>query len=683
MQKPKALPGRSFPIGASCHDNGVNFSLFSKNSTLVELWLFDHAEDEKPSHIFKLDPDENKTCYYWNVFLEGIGEGQLYGFKVHGPFDTTKGRRFDADKLLLDPYCKAAVDGNYSRKRAALPGDNTRYAMKSVVVDGRDYDWEGTSPLRKAYKETIIYELHVKGFTMHPNSGVDEALRGTYRGVVEKIPYLKSLGITAVELMPVQHFDQQHAPHGLTNYWGYSPISLFAPHPAYSTDRSPLGPVKEFKDMVKALHRNGIEVILDVVFNHTAEDAELGPHLSFKGLENRAYYIIDHQGHYHNYTGVGNTLNANHSVTRRLIGDCLRYWVSEMHVDGFRFDLASVMARDETGVPISNAPVLWAIDSDPVLAYTKIIAEAWDAVGLYQLGHFTGDRWAEWNGKYRDDTRMFMKGDKNMVPTLSNRLTGSRDVFKGLEGRDPNQSINFVISHDGFTLNDLVSYNIKHNEANLENNRDGMDANFSWNCGMEGPTDDPAIETLRLKQIKNFFTLLMISQGTPMFCMGDEIRRTQQGNNNPYCQDNEISWMDWDLVEKNNELLEFVKKLIDFRKSFPHFKEDIYWTDIRHGVSLVQWHGTKSFQPDWSHDSHSLAFTLNHRTASNAIHVMINGYWHPLEFQLPSKKKSQEGWYKVLDTSNATGFWRKNEMEKINHKVLEIEPRSIVVGITR
>ncbi len=682
MRKLKALPGLSFPIGATYRDNGVNFSLFSKNSIAVELWFFDHPEDGEPSHVFKLDTKENRTCYYWNIFIEGVKPGQLYGYKVQGPFTPHVGRRFDGEKLLLDPYGKATVEGKYNRQHASRPGNNAAYAMKSVVVDGQDYDWENTTPLRRAYKETIIYELHVKGFTMHPESGVDDKLRGTFRGVIEKIPYLKSLGITAVELMPIQHFDKQHAPEGLSNYWGYSPVSLFAPHLDYSTDRSPLGPVNEFKDMVRELHRNGIEVILDVVFNHTAEDSEVGPTLSFKGLENRAYYIMDNKGRYQNYTGVGNTLNANHSVTRRLIMDCLRYWVSEMHVDGFRFDLASVMARDETGIPIANAPILWAIDSDPVLATTKIIAEAWDAVGLYQLGHFTGERWAEWNGKYRDDIRQFVKGDENMVPELSNRIVGSPDVFQ-IEHRDPNQSINFVTSHDGFTLNDVVSYNQKHNDANGENNRDGMDANYSWNCGVEGATDDPEVEALRVRQIRNFFTLLMISQGTPMFTMGDEVRRTQHGNNNPYCQDNEITWMDWELIEKHEDLLNFVRLLIDFRKNTPHLKEDIYWTDIRHGASRIQWHGTKSFEPDWSSTSHSLAFTLNHHVETSTIHVMINAYWNPLTFELPAIGKSQKGWYTVIDTSRPAGQNSKRGSGKVKGKVCRLEPRSIMICMAK
>ena len=429
--------------------------------------------------------------------------------------------------------------------------------MRSVVVDPDAYDWEGDVPLRRPFATTVIYEMHVAGFTRHPSSGVAPATRGTYAGMIEKIPYLQDLGITAVELLPVFQFDRQDCPPGLVNYWGYSPVSFFAPHAGYSSRRDPLAPVDEFRDLVKALHRAGIEVILDVVYNHTAEGDHEGPTLSLRGLDNETYYILEaDRARYANYSGTGNTLNANESVVRRMILDSLRYWVAQMHVDGFRFDLASVLSRDESGQPLQRPPVLWDIQSDPVLAGTKLIAEAWDAAGLYQVGSFPGDTWQEWNGKFRDDVRRFVKSDNDTVVAFGYRCFGSPDLY-GHEERGPEQSINFVTCHDGFTLNDLVSYNDKHNEANGEGGRDGTDANLSWNCGIEGATNEAAVERLRLRQVKNFLAVTLLSLGTPMLLMGDEVRRTQRGNNNAYCQDNEISWFDWTLLDRHRDLRRF------------------------------------------------------------------------------------------------------------------------------
>ena len=422
--------------------------------------------------------------------------------------------------------------------------------MKSVVTDPQAYDWEGDLPLKRPWSRTIIYEMHVRGFTAHPSSGLAESKRGTYAGLVQKIPYLQQLGITAVELLPVFQFDPQDAPQGRTNYWGYSPVSFFAPHQAYSSRQEPLGAVDEFRDMVKALHRAGIEVILDVVFNHTAEDGHDGPTQCFRGLDNSTYYLLgEDRSQYPNFTGTGNTLNANHPVVRRMIVDSLRYWVQEMHVDGFRFDLASILARDSSGAVMSNPPVLWDIESDPALAGTKMIAEAWDAAGLYQVGNFVGDSWKEWNDRFRDDIRDFFRGANDSVGRAADRLLGSPSIY-GWKERELEESINFVACHDGFTLNDVVSYDHKHNEENGEDNRDGSAENRSWNCGFEGPTDDPLIEGLRNRQVKNFLTALMLSGGVPMFVMGDEVRRSQRGNNNPYCQDNETSWFDWNLLSQ-------------------------------------------------------------------------------------------------------------------------------------
>jgi isoamylase len=478
--------GRSAALGASVEPGGVNFSLYSRDATGIELLLFDQPDDPKPSQTVVLDPVVNRTYHYWHVFLSGIQPGQIYGYRAHGPFDPGRGRRFDHTKVLLDPYGRGVVvPEEYSRVAASQEGGNTSTAMKSVVVDPSAYDWEGDAPLKGPSARTIIYEMHVRGFTRHPNSGVRSGKRGTYAGLIDKIPYLQELGITAVELLPVFQFDAQDSPRGTINYWGYAPVSFFAPHQAYSSRLDPLGPVNEFRDMVKALHRAGIEVILDVVFNHTAEGGDGGPTLSFRGLDNNTYYILDHdRSHYANYTGTGNTLNANHPVVRRMIVDSLRYWVQEMHVDGFRFDLASILTRDASGLVLPNPPVLWDIESDPLLAGTKLIAEAWDAAGLYQVGSFIGDSWKEWNGRFRDDVRSFFRSEEGSLARFADRFVGSPEIYSHKQ-REPEQSVNFVTCHDGFTLNDLVSYNQKHNQANDEDNRDGADDNRSWNCGVE------------------------------------------------------------------------------------------------------------------------------------------------------------------------------------------------------
>src|SRR5579862_6391986 len=486
--------GRCAPLGATVTRSGVNFSLYSRHASAIDLLLFEDIDAEKPSQTIQLDPSLNRTYHYWHVFAPGLQSGQLYAYHVHGPFEPSRGLRFDADKILLNPYGRGvAVPRNYSREAAEKKGYDAASAMKSVVIDSRLYDWEGDIPLRRPSSQTIVYEMHVKGFTRHSSSAVSEETRGTFRGLIEKISYLKDLGISAVELLPVFQFDSQDCPPGRVNYWGYAPVSFFAPHQAYSSRQDPLGPVDEFRDMVKALHRAGIEVILDVVFNHTAEGNENGPTQCFRGIDNLAYYVLEpDRSRYANYSGTGNTLNANHPIVRRMIMDSLRYWVAEMHVDGFRFDLASILARDSSGQVMSNPPVLWDIESDPALAGTKMIAEAWDAAGLYQVGSFVGDSWKEWNDRFRDDVRDFFRGTNDSVLRMADRLLGSPGIY-GQREREAEQSVNFVACHDGFTLNDLVSYSHKHNQANGENNRDGADDNRSWNCGVEGPTDDPAI----------------------------------------------------------------------------------------------------------------------------------------------------------------------------------------------
>jgi isoamylase len=672
--------GSSFPLGATCFPEGVNFSIFSKNARQIDLLLFDHQDDEKPSRVIKLDPENNRTFYYWHVFVPDIGEGQLYGYRTYGPKNPTPGDMFDENKLLIDPYARALAGfKSYSRKACKDPGNNFAYALKSVVIDPDNFDWEGDRPIQRPYSTSIIYEMHVGGFTKNPNSGVEAGKRGTYLGLIDKIPYLKDLGITAVELMPVQFFDEQDAQPGLTNYWGYSPIAFFAPHAGYAFSQNPQDVADEFREMVKAFHASGIEVILDVVFNHTAEAGIDGPIYSLRGLENKAYYILDDKSGYLDYTGCGNTLNANHSIVRRMIMDCLRSWVKEYHIDGFRFDLASVLSRDELGQPLKNPPVLWEIESDPALAGTKIIAEAWDAAGLYQVGSFIGDRWAEWNGKYRDHVRRFVKGDKGMVSKFASKIMASPDIYMD-PGREPNRSIHFVCCHDGFTLNDLVTYNLKHNEDNLENNRDGSNNNLSWNCGVEGETDDPYVNDLRLRQIKNFLTLTFIAQGTPMLLMGDEVRRTQKGNNNAYCQDNELGWFDWELVNKNADLLSFTKNIICFTQKKEIFKiEDLLATSEDIDDPHIAWHGVKLNRPDWSKNSHSLAFTLFHPKAKEIIHVMVNAYWEYLNFQIPSIQ--EQNWYKVVDTSEISpnDFCKPGTGDLINKKSIKVCDRSIII----
>src|SRR5512136_613927 len=554
--------GRSSPLGATPAGGGVNFSVFSRGATGMELLFFDREEDSRPARVIPIDPISSRTYHYWHAFVPGVQPGQIYGYRVAGPSDPEKGMRFDPTKVLLDPYGRrVVVPKSYSRDAAYEQGDNAGSAMKSVVVDTSAYDWEGDKPLKRPSSQTIVYEMHVAGFTRHPSSGVAEGRRGTFAGLIEKIPYLQRLGITAVELLPVFQFDSQDCPPGRINYWGYAPVSFFSPHQAFSSRQDPLGPVDEFRDMVKALHRAGIEVILDVVFNHTAEGDHRGPTLCFRGLDNSIYYILEQdRSRYANYTGCGNTLNANNPIVRRMIVDSLRYWVEEMHVDGFRFDLAPILTRDASGQVLANPPVLWDIESDPLLAGTKMIAEAWDAAGLYQVGGFVGDSWKEWNGRFRDDARSFFRGEEGSLARFADRLVGSPEIY-GHEEREPEQSVNFVTCHDGFTLNDLVSYNQKHNEANGEDNRDGANDNRSWNCGVEGPGDDPAIEELRERQIKNHLTVTFLSLGVPMLLMGDEVRRSQRGNNNAYCQDNETNWFDWNLVRQHVGLHRFVQLL--------------------------------------------------------------------------------------------------------------------------
>jgi isoamylase len=630
---------------------GVNFSVFSKHATGIQLLLFDGVDDPQPARTVRLDPSANRTYYYWHVFVPDVKPGQLYGYRVDGPFDPSSGMRFDPEKVLLDPYGRGVmVPRMYGRDAARRLGDNTATAMKSVVVDVSAYDWEGDMPLQCPSSRTIVYEMHVRGFTRHPSSGISEKTRGTFAGLIEKTPYLERLGITAVELLPVFQFDSQDSPPGLVNYWGYAPVSFFAPHQGYSSRHDPLGPVDEFRDMVKALHRAGLEVILDVVFNHTAEGDQRGPTLSFRGLDNAIYYILeDDRSRYANYSGTGNTLNANEPIVRRMILDSLRYWVQTMHVDGFRFDLASILARGPSGEVIPTPPVLWDIESDPVLAGVKLIAEAWDAAGLYQVGSFIGDSWKEWNGRFRDDVRSFFRAEDGSIEPFVDRLIGSPSLY-GHKQREPEASVNFVTCHDGFTLNDLVTYDDKHNEANGEDNRDGADDNRSWNCGVEGPTDDPLVEKLRIRQMKNFFTVTMLSAGMPMMLMGDEVRRTQGGNNNAYCQDNETSWFDWTLLAKHAEVHRFITSLNARRVLRDVEHERVALNQLIREAHMT-WHGVRLHEPDWGHSSHSVAFTVRLTRERMLFHTILNAYWEPLEFELPPVVDGgQDSWRRWIDT---------------------------------
>ncbi len=676
--------GHPSPLGATVMTGGVNFSLFSANATSVELLLFDRMDQPDPV-VIALDPQVNHTYYYWHVMVHGIGHGQIYGYRVHGPYCPERGMRFNAHKILLDPYTRLVAYGdNWDRRLAYGMGDNTVSALKSVVVDDGLYDWEGDEPHCRPMGESIFYEMHVRGFTRHDSSGV--AHPGTYRGVIEKIPYLQNLGITAIELLPVQQHDEQEVEREnpitgepLINYWGYAPLAPFAPHAGYAV-KGGLAALDEFRDMVKALHRAGIEVIVDVVFNHTAEGDEKGPTICLRGLENVAYYMLkEDPRYYYDFSGCGNTVSGNHSIVRRLIRNCLRYWVRELHVDGFRFDLASILSRDEDGTPIDNSPILWELESDPVLAGTKLIAEAWDAGGLYQLGSFTGDRWAEWNGRFRDDVRRFVRGEAGMVRDLAWRMTGSYDLFRDKDSFSWHRSVNYITCHDGFTLNDLVSYQKKHNEANGENNLDGWEHNLSWNCGAEGETDDPEILSLRFRQMHNLMALLLLGRGTPLVLGGDEFGRTQQGNNNAYCQDNEISWFDWGLLQENDKLYHFVRYLIWLRRQHPTLRAydmphpGAYREGMTQGVSF---HGTKLHEPDWTNESRSLAIQFHGVEGDIDFCLLINAFWGPLEFELSPEKNWRclfDTWQMQTETNLPVGRGPLNEGS------YTVEARSVVL----
>ena len=683
MESLSFLSGSPLPLGAAVYNDGVNFSLFSRHAFSVILDIFEKPGDLEPLYSHTLDPHRNKTGDIWHVFIKGLKKNALYLYRVDGPFVPQEGMRFNAGNYLLDPYARGLTGTPFLTESFAaqtppphIDGDlafltkqSPAYFPKCIVIDREDFDWEGDHPLNYPLKDCIIYEAHVKGMSCHPNA--PQRHKGTYQGIIESIPYLKELGITSIELLPIQEFNENELTRinprtGMTlkNYWGYSTIAFFAPKSAYASEREGAASVFEFKRMVRELHKNGIEIILDIVFNHTAEGSEFGPTLSFRGLDNTIYYILeDNPRYYRNYSGCGNTVNCNHPIVQTFILDCLRYWVIEMHVDGFRFDLGSILGRDQKGRLMDNPPTIEHIAEDPILRKTKIIAEAWDAGGAYQVGNFPGGRWAEWNDRFRDGVRLFWRGDTAYAHELATRVTGSADLYSGT-GRKPFHSINFVTSHDGFTLYDLLSYNKKHNEENGENNRDGSDSNYSFNNGFEGKTENTQIEQLRKQKAKNILLTLLLSLGTPMLTAGDEVLRTQRGNNNPYCQDNEINWFDWSLTETNADILTFVRKLIRLRKRHPVFLRSEFLmgtpVDERRKPDIC-WYNAQGESPDWSRPSSFLAYFLDGSTAEtraehddNSFYIILNGGALDITATICPPPEGKH-WYRLIDTSYPAG----------------------------
>ncbi len=638
------------PYGALLRDGGVQFVVYSRSATAMRVLLYKRVSDREPERIVEFNRDTDRWGDIWSIFVPGLKANQLYHFQADGPFDPSQGHRFNPQARLIDPYARALA-GRF------LPAtDGIVRPPKCVVIDDT-FDWQGDRHLRRPLSESIIYELHVRGFTKSPTSDVDDP--GTYAGVVEKIPYLKSLGVTAVELMPVYEFPIEEADGSKprrTYYWGYDPMSFFSPHRGYMHGHKPGDQVRQFKEMVRELHAAGIEVILDVVFNHTSEGNETGPTFSFKGLENRVYYMLNEDGTYKNFSGCGNTVNGNHPIVREMIFHCLRHWVHNYHIDGFRFDLASILSRNRFGELVPNPPLVELIAEDPMLADTKIIAEAWDAAGAYQVGSFANLRWAEWNGHYRDDLRRFWRGDHGLTGPTATRLSGSSDLYQH-SGRRPYHSINFVTSHDGYTLNDLVSYERKHNLDNQEDNRDGENNNYSANYGVEGPTRRMSIVDLRLRQAKNLMASLLLSQGVPMILSGDEVLRTQRGNNNAYCQDNAISWFDWRLVKRNAEMLRFVQSLIAFRRRQPNVRRGSFLTGKAAGhdkLPDVSWYNPAGKSIDWHGNGPS--FTCVFGTsglsdpAARAVMIMLHAGGEVHRFVIPPAAVNRS-WRLFIDTA--------------------------------
>jgi isoamylase len=684
--------GHPMPFGASHVPGGVNFSIFSTHATSCTLVLF---EKGAPAPYAEIPfPPECRLGHVWAMTVFDLNyENIEYGYRFDGPYNPAEGHRFDPSIILLDPYARE-ISGRDTWKQQETAGEIFPFRGR---IPFEQFDWKHDRPLNQPASEMIIYEMHVRGFTGHPSSGTKHP--GTYQALREKIPYLKELGVNCVELMPIFEFDELEntrtnplTGEELCNYWGYSTLGFFSPKAGFAATGRHGTPVAELKELIRALHEAGIEVILDVVFNHTAEGGDGGPTLSFRGIDNKTYYMLDSQGRYANYTGCGNTVNCNHPVVRGFVISCLRYWAAEYHIDGFRFDLASVLGRDSSGAPLLNPPLLEALAYDPVLAHCELIAEAWDAGGLYQVGNFPSyGRWMEWNGKFRDAARRFLKGDPGLVGEIVQRIMGSPDLY-AMAGRKPSASINFITCHDGFTLRDLVSYNEKHNLDNGENNNDGTNDNASWNCGVEGDSDDAAIAALRMRQQKNALTLLFVSQGVPMLWMGDEYGRSQRGNNNAYCQDEEWNWFDWFQADHSNELLNFTRNLIAFRKANPALRRTEFLTArdrIGSGYPDISWHGIQPWKPDWSAHSHSIAFMLcgRHGAAaggpSHFIYCVFNMYYKPLEFTLPVLPKGLQ-WYEAGDTAKpAPEDFRPpgEELFAPGLKVLTVQGRSTIILI--
>ena len=714
MEKISAQPGKPLPHGAMVVNGGVNFSVFTRNGTSVIIDIFENSTDDEPVFSYTFDPVINRTGDVWHVLLKGLKAGALYLYRVDGPFQPEKGHRFNINNYLLDPYAKAYTDCsvfNNIPPGYVTPVDKidiiTSTKMKAkgfpkcVVIDDDEFDWQGDRPVNYPLRQSVLYETHLKGFTADPSSNV--AHPGTYKGLIEKIPYLKELGVTSVELLPIQEFDEYENTNinpqngeRLTNYWGYSTIGFFAPKTSFSSNTKPGKAVEEFKEMVREMHKNNLEVILDIVFNHTAEGNERGITLNFRGFDNSIYYILEdnNKQYYKNYSGCGNTFNCNHPVVRTLIIDCLRYWVCEMHVDGFRFDLGSILGRDRNGHLMEDPPVLERIAEDPVLRNTKIIAEAWDAGGAYQVGWFPGGRWAEWNDRFRDEIRRFWRGDDYLASAAATRLTGSSDLYLR-DGRKPFHSVNFITSHDGFTLNDLVSYNGKHNEQNGECNRDGSDNNSSYNYGFEGITSNEGIEKLRNRQIKNIMLTLLLSQGTPMLLGGDEFRRTQLGNNNAYCQDSPMTWLNWQLKDKNAEIFRFVKHAIAFRLHHQAFRRPEFFQGQDHTYNTLPdifWFGEDGKAADWSKVNHFIAFRLDGSHAEiladvddNDFYLMFNTSIHDKSVKIPNPPIGKK-WYRCIDTSvpSPNDFLSPGEEEILNEKAIYVLPaRSSAVLLSK
>jgi len=686
--------GKPLPFGATIVPGGVNFSVYSRAATSCELVLFNKHEDKPCCSI--AFPDEFRIGNVFTMVVFDLDyENIEYGFYMDGPFEPREGHRFDHTKILMDPYAKVIGGRDLWGK---TPDWSDIYQHRARICFD-DFDWESDHPLETPVEDLIIYEAHVRGFTKHPSSGVKHP--GTFAAIREKIPYLKELGVNCIELMPIHEFDEFENSRTspvtgklLMNYWGYSNVGFFAPKGGFAATGKFGMQVDEVKTLVKELHKNGIEVILDVVFNHTAEGNERGPYISYRGIDNKTYYILTPDGYYFNFSGCGNTLNCNNPIVRNMILDCLRYWAADYHVDGFRFDLASILGRDQNGAPMHSPPLLESLAFDPILGKCKLIAEAWDAGGLYQVGSFPAwGRWVEWNGKYRDDLRKFLKGEPGMVGAMAQRLQGSPDLYQW-EGRGACASVNFITAHDGFTLKDMVSYNEKHNEANGEGNGDGSNDNYSWNCGWEGDTQDPQVNRLRMKQMKNAVAMLLVSQGTPMILAGDEMANTQWGNNNAYCQDNEISWIDWSLLNKNRELFEFFKKIIAFRMAHPVLRSRTHFLNrdyVGSGYADITWHGARAWNADWSLNSRLLAFMLCGKHAKcgkvvdNSVYVAMNMHWDMHGFELPRLPKNLF-WHVVANTDAASpqDIWPVGREIKLENQFeFLVGPRSVVILLAK